>query len=118
EGTLVDATIIEAPRGQTREDGLTHTKDPGATYTLVTDRAPVWGDFYTKDGVAGGLGANTAWNTGFGTDAAADATDFTNWVATPDTVSAVPVPAAAWMGLVTMGIAGLSGVARRRTAKA
>lgn len=33
EGTLVDATIIEAPRGQTREDGVTHTKDPGATFT-------------------------------------------------------------------------------------
>jgi len=33
EGTLVDATIIEAPRGQTRDDGVTHTKDPGATFT-------------------------------------------------------------------------------------
>jgi len=33
EGTLVDATIIEAPRGQTREDGVTHSKDPAATFT-------------------------------------------------------------------------------------
>lgn len=33
EGTLVDATIIEAPRGQTRDDGVTHTKDPAATFT-------------------------------------------------------------------------------------
>ncbi len=33
EGTLVDATIIEAPRGRTREDGVTHSKDPAATFT-------------------------------------------------------------------------------------
>jgi transposase, IS5 family len=38
EGTLVDATIIEAPRGQTREDGVTHTKDPGATFTKKNGR--------------------------------------------------------------------------------
>jgi len=38
EGTLVDATIIEAPRGQTRADGLTHTKDPGATFTRKNGR--------------------------------------------------------------------------------
>lgn len=33
EGTLVDATIIEAPRGQTRADGVTPTRDPDATCT-------------------------------------------------------------------------------------
>ena len=33
EGTLVDATIIEAPRGRTTDDGLGHTKDKGASYT-------------------------------------------------------------------------------------
>lgn len=38
EGTLVDATIIEAPRGRTREDGLTHTKDPAATFTKKNGR--------------------------------------------------------------------------------
>ena len=38
EGTLVDATIIEAPRGQTREDGVTHTKDPAATFTKKNGR--------------------------------------------------------------------------------
>ncbi|MCX5660981.1 MAG: hypothetical protein NTW19_14850 [Planctomycetota bacterium] len=90
------------------------------SYTLVTDRAPIWGDFYTKDGTAGGMGANTAWNTGFGTDATASTTDFTYWVPTPDTISSipVPVPAAAWMGVVTMGLAGLVGAARSRKAKA
>jgi transposase, IS5 family len=38
EGTLVDATIIEAPRGQKREDG-TSTADPCATSTAKHNRA-------------------------------------------------------------------------------
>jgi len=38
EGTLVDATIIEAPRGQTRDDGVTHSKDPAATFTQKNGR--------------------------------------------------------------------------------
>ena len=33
EGTLVDATIIEAPKGRSKDNGLGHTKDPSATYT-------------------------------------------------------------------------------------
>lgn len=33
EGTLVDATIIEAPRGKSTEDGLGHTKQKAASYT-------------------------------------------------------------------------------------
>ncbi len=33
EGTLVYATIIEAPRGRTTDDGLGHTKDQVASYT-------------------------------------------------------------------------------------
>jgi len=33
EGTLVDATIIEAPKGRSKDDGLGHTKDKTATYT-------------------------------------------------------------------------------------
>lgn len=33
EGTLVDATIIEAPKGRTTDDGLGHTKDNAASFT-------------------------------------------------------------------------------------
>ncbi len=33
EGTLVDATIIEAPKGRSKNDGLVHTKDQAASYT-------------------------------------------------------------------------------------
>ena len=33
EGTLVDATILEASKGRSKDDGLGHTKDKAATYT-------------------------------------------------------------------------------------
>ncbi len=33
EGTLVDATIIEASKGRTTDDGLGHTRDKAASYT-------------------------------------------------------------------------------------
>jgi len=33
KGTLVDATLIEAPKGRSRKDDEGHTKDPCATYT-------------------------------------------------------------------------------------
>jgi len=33
QGTCVDATIIEAPRGRTAKDGLSSTKDKAASYT-------------------------------------------------------------------------------------
>lgn len=38
EGTLVDATIIEAPKGRTTDDGLGHTKDKTASYTKKNGR--------------------------------------------------------------------------------
>jgi len=34
EGTVVDATIIEAPRGRTTKDGLGKSKDKAASYTI------------------------------------------------------------------------------------
>lgn len=39
EGTLVDATIIEAPRGRTTDDGLGSTKQKAATYTKKHGRS-------------------------------------------------------------------------------
>jgi hypothetical protein len=33
-----------------------------------SSRLPMWGDFYSKDGVAGGAGMNSAWNAGFTVD--------------------------------------------------
>lgn len=39
DGTLVDATIVEAPRGQSKDDGLGHTRDRGATFTAKGGRS-------------------------------------------------------------------------------
>ena len=33
-----------------------------------SSRLPMWGDFYSKDGMAGGQGMNSAWNAGFTAD--------------------------------------------------
>jgi len=78
--------------------------------TFYSTRLPMWGDFYAKDGQAGGAGWNTAWNTGFGTDPTG--TNFTNWVAVPDT-RVVPLPGALW--LLGAGLLGLVGIRRRMT---
>lgn len=88
------------------------------SYTIVTARVPVWGDFYSKDGNAGGQGANAIWNTGFGTDpTAADAqTNFLGWIPTPDTdtIPVVPLPATVWAGLALFGLIGVGKTVRRR----
>lgn len=87
------------------------------SYTLVTDRAPVWGDIYTKDGTSGSVGTgndkptNAAWNTGFGMDPTHASVDFTAWVPTPDTLTIVPLPSAAWAGTALMlSVLGISRV--------
>lgn len=78
------------------------------SYTLVTDRAPIWGDIYTKDGTSDSEGTghdkptNAAWNTGFGIDPTSATINFTAWVPTPDTLTIVPLPAAAWAGMALM----------------
>jgi hypothetical protein len=89
------------------------------TYTLVTTKRPVWGDFYTKDGKAGRLGFNAAWNAGLAIgDPTFSTTDFTAWIPTPDTLAVepppVPLPAAAWMGIALLGGTGALGYVRRR----
>ena len=90
---------------------------------LVTTRLPIWGSFYTKDGVTSGV-ENAAWNSGFtGTGEAftrpsSSTSDFTGWIPTPDTLNStplpVPLPAAAWMGMALMGSVGGVSVLRKR----
>jgi hypothetical protein len=79
------------------------------TYTFDSLKAPVWGDFYTKDGKLDAIWA-TAWNVGFGTDPASGATNFTNWVPTPDTFGTeVPLPSTVLLlgsGLLGLGLLG------------
>ncbi len=106
---------LDAAGGQS-----THT----FTYSFDSDRAPMWGSFYAKDGKHPDAGNNTefatAWNTGFGTNPAAGATDLTNWVLVPDSSaqdlippdSIVPEPVTAiFFGT---GLATLFGFAARR----
>lgn len=84
----------------------------GYVYELTSDRNPVWGDFYSKDGNAGGLGTNTVFNTGFGTDPDQADSPFSGWIPVPDSgINIVPIPAAVWMGLAGLGAVA---VVRRR----
>ena len=89
--------------------------DP-ATYMIVTNRAPKYGDFFAKNGKVGGNGPlkgqwNTIWNSGFGTAGGAIDKDYLkqDWIITPDTVTVVPLPATAWMfGTALFGLIGLT----------
>lgn len=88
-------------------------------------RAPVWGDFFSKDGTAGGHGINAAWNAGFTAadtdpaDVAADGSLF-NHLLVPDTQTKVnithPAPEPTSVMLLGMGLVGAAFVLRRRRA--
>lgn len=51
------------------------------TFSFDSTRAPMWGDFYSKDGKSGGHDV-IAYNTGFGQN---PTPNFQNWIAVPDT---------------------------------
>ena len=84
-------------------------------FSFDSFRVPVWQDFYSKDGVAGG-GINAAWNTGFtlgDTDPLAPASDgsFEFHVLAPDS-TVIPEPAT--LMLLGSGLLGSVAVFRRR----
>jgi hypothetical protein len=82
------------------------------SFTIVTDRSPMWGDFYAKGGTYDdGAFQLYAYNTMFGTDAAnlyaIGNGNNGGWVLVPDT-SSVPIPSAVLLlGAGLMGMAGL-----------
>lgn len=70
-------------------------------------RRPVWGDFYSKDGNAGGHGVNAAWNAGFTagdrdpSDPAQDGSVQAH-VLVPDTISTSPAQRTTWGSVKAM----------------
>jgi len=80
------------------------------TIDFFSTKAPVWGDFFSKDGNFGYV-----WNTGFGTDPVVGGS-FTNWIATPDT-NGPPVPEPGTIVLLGAGLFALGIFSRRRLNK-
>ncbi len=72
-----------------------------------SDRLPMWGDFYAKDGQSGGIWA-TAWNSQFGLAVDADywATDVVGKLLVPDG-AVVPLPGAVLLGMFGLSYAGM-----------
>ena len=110
------------PGMPSRFRGLKFDSTVGTTYHVWfdTDRRPVWGDFYAKDGKTNGID-NAIWNAGFGnpdTDPSGPASDgsIDGHLLVPDTegVEKPPVPEPAGMMALGSGLMGLGAFLMKR----
>ncbi|OGZ17655.1 MAG: hypothetical protein A2V72_02610 [Candidatus Nealsonbacteria bacterium RBG_13_37_56] len=67
---------------------------------FYSPRIPVPGDFYAKDGQAGQLGFNAAWNSGFSYPGSGAS------IMVPDTSMVIPAPSTILLGGIGVGIVG------------
>lgn len=83
------------------------------TYIIYSDRAPMWGDLYAKNGVLGGTGIDIyAYNFGFDLEPASSDLTFNDWIVVPDTETVIPEPAT--LILMFLGMIGLAGVGLKK----
>lgn len=95
---------------------------PDSEYWVISfdsRRAPVWGDFYAKDGVSQGVGVNAAWNEGFLRDdpTAPPSNDtIDNHILRPDTVTEIPEPSGFLVAISCLGsYAGMMRLRRKKS---
>jgi hypothetical protein len=109
--------------------GIKWETNPATTmfhFNLETPRAPVWGDFYAKDGGGTGPGAVIAYNTGFtASDTDPDPTLFPasegsvgNHILVPDTTTTVIPEPRSIVAIAAIGLLSLAGFIRRRKMRA
>ncbi len=109
-GYLDEIGTWTSQQGNPNMPGTIHGVKFGGTSTTMeiqfdSTRIPVLGDFYSKDGDAGGQGTNTLWNNGFIALNDVDSVLEGSQILRPDTV-VVPAPGALLLGSMGMGLVG------------